>query len=170
MSNKLTPREIECVRLAGGRLSNGEIATRLGSTTKRVAKHLQSAYAKLGVHDRRSAVRALGNLYPGLTLPLVDFADSVTDQVVPDGLASDVDDRDIKRAGQPETEANPFLAWYFSLGTRRTPPRGLATRLWIALRWAVLAVVLCLLGVAVVRSVDEVGRGMASISHRVTAR
>lgn len=52
----LTRREIEVLdRLREG-LSNREIASKLGISTRTVQKHLQRIYAKLGVKGRTAAV------------------------------------------------------------------------------------------------------------------
>jgi len=59
MPSRLTPREVQCVQLAGERLSNDEIATRLGIGTGTVSQHLKSAYRKLGVSGRRAAFKVL---------------------------------------------------------------------------------------------------------------
>jgi DNA-binding NarL/FixJ family response regulator len=54
----LSLREEEVVALAGRGLSNKEIASALAVTERTVRFHLQNAFAKLGVHDRRSLVHA----------------------------------------------------------------------------------------------------------------
>ncbi len=65
----LTPREIQCLYLAGRLgLSNDEIGHRLGISSKRVANYLSDAYRKVGVNNRRGAYRA-GVLDPGLQIP-----------------------------------------------------------------------------------------------------
>jgi DNA-binding CsgD family transcriptional regulator len=51
----LTPREAECLSLAGSGLTDVEIGGRLGISRRTVGKHLQNIYAKLDVRDRRSA-------------------------------------------------------------------------------------------------------------------
>lgn len=48
MSDKLTRREVQCVRLAGQSLSNKEIAAKLNLSPSTVNNHLSRAYAKLG--------------------------------------------------------------------------------------------------------------------------
>jgi DNA-binding NarL/FixJ family response regulator len=49
---KLTPRELEIVRLIGDGLSNDEIATRLGISGKTVRNHLTIVFEKTGARDR----------------------------------------------------------------------------------------------------------------------
>jgi DNA-binding CsgD family transcriptional regulator len=56
----LTARELEVARLAAQRLSNRQIAARLGISTRTVETHLLHAYDKLGVADRSRLGAALG--------------------------------------------------------------------------------------------------------------
>lgn len=58
-NGQFTPREGETVRLIAEGLSNKEIGTRLGIAEKTVKFHASNAFAKLGVHDRNSAVEAI---------------------------------------------------------------------------------------------------------------
>lgn len=58
----LTPREAQAVSLVREGLANKEIARRLGIGEDTVKKHLQHAFAKLGVHRR--ALVALGRIHP----------------------------------------------------------------------------------------------------------
>src|SRR4029453_11117716 len=62
----LTRREREGLRLAAEGLTNGEIARRLWIAPSTVAKHLEQAYPKLGVHSRTAAIARLAKLsgYP----------------------------------------------------------------------------------------------------------
>jgi DNA-binding NarL/FixJ family response regulator len=52
----LTPRETEILALMAGGLSNGEIASHLGSSEGTVKNHVSNILAKLGVRDRVRAV------------------------------------------------------------------------------------------------------------------
>jgi DNA-binding CsgD family transcriptional regulator len=70
MTVKLTPKEKECLYLAGRRLSDSEIAQRLDMSPRTVGNHLAHAYAKLGVRDRIRAAAKLSELYPEYSLPL----------------------------------------------------------------------------------------------------
>ena len=54
----LTPREREVLALVAEGLTNAQIARRLWISAGTVRRHLENAYAKLGVHTRTAAVRA----------------------------------------------------------------------------------------------------------------
>ncbi|MFN8485819.1 MAG: LuxR C-terminal-related transcriptional regulator [Anaerolineae bacterium] len=61
----LTERELEVLRLLGGRLTNKEIGDQLFITAQTAKRHIANIYSKLGVHTRREAVQraeALGLL------------------------------------------------------------------------------------------------------------
>ncbi|MGO8734298.1 MAG: response regulator transcription factor [Terriglobia bacterium] len=60
----LTLRETDIVRLMGEGLSNKEIANRLGVTERTVKFHASNVFAKLGVHDRNSAIEIAHSLHP----------------------------------------------------------------------------------------------------------
>jgi len=54
----LTPREREVITLVAEGKTNGQIAEQLFISAGTVRRHLENAYAKLGVHTRTAAVRA----------------------------------------------------------------------------------------------------------------
>jgi DNA-binding CsgD family transcriptional regulator len=54
----LTPREREILALVSEGKTNAQIAEQLSISTGTVRRHLENAYAKLGVHTRTAAVRA----------------------------------------------------------------------------------------------------------------
>lgn len=60
----LTLRETEVIRLIGEGLSNKEIGTRLSIAEKTVKFHASNVFAKLGVHDRNSAVEIAHSPHP----------------------------------------------------------------------------------------------------------
>ncbi|HST91128.1 MAG TPA: helix-turn-helix transcriptional regulator [Brevundimonas sp.] len=72
MGDRLSRRQLQCVRLAGEGLSNKEIARRLGATISpnTVNNHLSNAYRRLGTSDRYEAVRIVSRDYP-LSSPFV---------------------------------------------------------------------------------------------------
>ena len=93
---RLTRREIECVQLAGLRLSNQEIADVLGITPSTVANYLQSANAKLGTSHRRAAAQALGIQYPGAGMTDAELAERLPERLRPavsPGVGNPIDDR-----------------------------------------------------------------------------
>jgi DNA-binding CsgD family transcriptional regulator len=64
----LTSREIEVLQLAALGMTTQSMARALWISPRTVGKHLENTYAKLGVHDRISAlarVRRLGLLQEG---------------------------------------------------------------------------------------------------------
>lgn len=70
----LTARETQCLELAAQRLSDQEIADRLGISPRTVAAHFQSIFGKLGVRDRRRAAERVGIPYLGIAMPISDEA------------------------------------------------------------------------------------------------
>jgi DNA-binding CsgD family transcriptional regulator len=58
----LTRREREVLSLVADGLTNSEIADRLWIAPSTVAKHLEQAYPKLGVHSRTAAIARLAKL------------------------------------------------------------------------------------------------------------
>lgn len=138
----LTAREIECVRLAGQRLRDKEIAQRLGISPKTVANTLASAYRKLGVSDRLQAARLLGELYPEQSLP-----NDAAAELPPLGRAD----------SDGSMPSGTWLAGY------RPPPRGTILRLALILVFMVLAAVLAL-GVSAI-----LAGGMSSLQSMAPA-
>ena len=73
-TDRLTPREKEVLTLIASHLSSKEAARQAGISSKRVDKIVASAAQKMGVPDRRAAVRVLieegGEVPPGAPLPV----------------------------------------------------------------------------------------------------
>lgn len=126
MPEQLSPREIECVRLAGLGLEDKEIAARLDISPRTVGNHLHRAYGKLGVSDRRLAARRLSNGYSGEPLLISDlgssgFLDAASAE------RSD-DDGSVGRTG-----------WMLP-----APPRGIAVRLAVVVAGTAVALLLAI--------------------------
>lgn len=62
LSFNLTHQELACVRLAGQRLNNQEIADQLGIAVGTVKNHLSRASAKVGAPGRLATAKRLGLL------------------------------------------------------------------------------------------------------------
>ena len=58
----LSERELEVLRLLGSELNGPEIARRLMVSLNTIRTHTQNVYSKLGVNDRRAAVRRAAEL------------------------------------------------------------------------------------------------------------
>jgi DNA-binding CsgD family transcriptional regulator len=67
MSNRLSRRELQCLRLAAQDLTNKDIAARLGISPSTVENHFTNAYAKLGTSDRRTAAALALRDYPDIS-------------------------------------------------------------------------------------------------------
>jgi DNA-binding CsgD family transcriptional regulator len=91
MAGALTPKERQCLHLAGRRLTDAEIAQRLDLSTRTVGNHLRNAYKKLGVHDRIRAAAKLSNLYPEYPLP-IGYEDEVASPPARSAQRTDTDD------------------------------------------------------------------------------
>lgn len=126
MSESLSPREMECVRLAGLGLEDKEIAAQLGISPRTVSNHLHRAYAKLGVSDRKLAVRRLSSDYSGQALLIPQ--ENTTRSMEP-ALAEQSGD-----AASPDVKSWSLPA----------PPRGLGPRVLIILAGAVIALLLAI--------------------------
>jgi DNA-binding NarL/FixJ family response regulator len=69
----LTAREREVMACAGCGMTNPQIASELSMSIHTVKSHFQHVYVKLGIHDRRAAVRHVMGVP---TLPIRDEAPS----------------------------------------------------------------------------------------------
>lgn len=134
MVHGLTPREIECVRLAGQRLSDKEIAQCLRISPKTVQNHLASAFQKLEVTGRREAATLLGEVHPLSPIPMVPMAGSAS---VPSANGTGED-----RDGGDRSRPASLYAWYVGLGRWRTPPRWPGGRLLLIVGFAALVLIL----------------------------
>lgn len=136
MIDSLTPRELEILRLAAGRLGDKEIAQQLNLSPRTVQNHLHRAYDKLGVSNRAQAARLLSNSYSGESAPLSPPPIKPSEERV--------------LAGHGHVEGGkvpwrvPFYRSYAGLGRWRRPRRFggsvLLLILGTAAAWVVLAV------------------------------
>ena len=104
----LTPREIQCVFLAGSRgLSDDAIADRLKISSKRVGNYLRSAYDKTGHRNRRDAYLQ-GVLAPGVTIP---------------GESEIIRETDWERPGPSPGDTTPRSGWFHRISASNDPMR-----------------------------------------------
>lgn len=126
MSERLTTRESECVRLAGQGLEDKEIAARLDISPRTVGNHLHRAYAKLGVSDRKLAARRLSIGYSEASILIHDATQN--GPVDPASAGQSVDDGSVVSS-----------SWVLP-----PPPRGVGARLGIVVVGAVVALLLAI--------------------------
>lgn len=67
MEDRLTRREVQCIRLAGEGLTNKQIGRQLKIAPQTVNNHISNAYAKLGTSDRFRAAEAVAVDYPNIS-------------------------------------------------------------------------------------------------------
>lgn len=136
MANRLTRREIQCVRLAGESLSNKEIAARLRVSPRTVNNHLSAAYAKLATSNRQDAAAVVAREYPDFT------------RLQPIPIASPAPLTEVSTRPGDELAATPQAAsenWLLP-----APPETRVLRLAIILGLTVLAAVITMGLVAIV--------------------
>lgn len=138
MSDKLTRREVQCVRLAGQSLSNKEIAAKLNLSPSTVNNHLSRAYAKLGTSNRHTASSLVARDYPDFSrfqpIPIADVA--AAPQV----------------AVRPGDDAGPQTGDLLSTWPLPPPPRDRIGRITTILILAVVAAVITIGLVAIVEA------------------
>lgn len=138
MNDRLTRREIQCVRLAGEGLTNKEIARRLGSAIayKTVSNHLSNAYSKLGTSDRFKAAEIVATTYPDLSrlgpIPIAAAQERPPEPLLPDDQFGD--------------QHNPAAKFHWPL---QVPNRGITARLLIVVGFAAV-VALLVIGIVAV--------------------
>ena len=126
MLDGLTPRESECVRLAGLGLEDKEIAARLDISPRTVGNHLHRAYAKLGVSDRKIAARRLSSDYSGSPI------------LIPNPPRPSPDDPTSARRTD-DAEPEQTTSWPLP-----APPRGVLARIGIIVAGAAIALLLAI--------------------------
>lgn len=152
---KLSPRELSVLRLAGRRLSNDQIAAELKVSSRTVANHLQHAFDKLGVRDRRSA----------WLMVIRDPEYGISMGEPPDlGIAGDAP----QIAGAEQVRASGLERAYAALGSWRRPKRIGGSLLPIIVVWWVLAMLVITIGLGIYTSLIGVGQLAAQRHYNST--
>ncbi|KQW82432.1 helix-turn-helix domain-containing protein [Brevundimonas sp. Root1279] len=128
MGGALTERQLQCLRLSAT-MTDKDIARHLGLSPHTVSLHIREANRKLGVTDRRSALRRLAEnpLYASSAMAEPSF----TAPPVPVAEVGPISPSD----GQKPGRRSPYDL-YVSLGDWRTPPRIAGSRLPVIVIWA----------------------------------
>ena len=143
---KLTPRELEIVRLAGLRLGDKEIAQQLNLSPRTVQNHLHRAYDKLGVSDRLQAARRLSDLYSERSIPLSEPAVAEPSAPVTAALSTALGDGKARRS---------LYERYVALDGWRRPRKLGGSLLWLILGWSLIWLVIAAVGASLVNPVLE---------------
>ncbi len=143
---KLTPRELEIVRLAGQRLGDKEIAQQLKLSPRTVQNHLHRAYDKLGVSDRLQAARRLSDLYSEGSIPLSEAA--AAEPSAPVTAAPSTALGDGKTRGS-------LYEHYVALDGWRRPRKLGGSLLWLILGWALAWLLIAAVGASLANPVLE---------------
>jgi DNA-binding NarL/FixJ family response regulator len=85
-ASRLTPRQMQVAALLQERLANKEISSVLQISENTVKFHLSKLFAKLGVHDRHSAV----HLHAAIALDKTTIGESRAAEIVANHLGCDV--------------------------------------------------------------------------------
>lgn len=144
--DKLSPREIECVCLAGQRFTDKEIAKKLGIAPGTVANNLHRAYAKLGVSDRRTAYQHLGNSYTVQAVHIPEMEELPRSIGIPATTVG---------GGKPRF-ADVLYQRYAELGKWRIPPRPMGGRISLIIGWALIWLIIAATGATLLQASTEV--------------
>lgn len=124
----LTDRQLQCLRLSAT-MTDKDIARHLGLSPHTVSLHIREANRRLGVSDRRSALRRLAeNPLYGPTVMAAGTAAGPSDPVA--------GDEPISPTGGQKPKRRSLYDLYVSLGQWRTPPRIAGSRLPLIVIWA----------------------------------
>lgn len=145
--DSLTPRELEVLRLAADRLGDKEIAQRLNLSPRTVQNHLHRAYEKLGVSNRLQAARRLSECYSGETAPLSAVAGTASGA----GVAEDVE----TSHGGGKAPGGALYRRYVALKEWRRPRKLGGSVLWLILLWALVWVLIAVVGASLINPVLE---------------
>lgn len=147
MIDSLTPRELEILRLAAGRLGDKEIAQQLNLSPRTVQNHLHRAYDKLGVSNRAQAARLLSNSYSGESAPLSPPPQSKSDA----GVA----EVEVEPLGDGKALGGALYRRYAALNEWRRPRKLGGSVLWLILLWALVWVLIAVVGASLINPVLE---------------
>lgn len=153
---RLTRSQLRCVRLAGEGLSDKEIALRLGVSHRTVQDHMQSAFKRLGVSDRWSAVEAVRTEYGELPIPIASVGVIRTDRPA-DALSS----LDPRRGDGPFSAI--LMAAYHTLHRLGRPRRVGGSLLPMIVVW-------CLLGLILLGTVLALANALIGSANELAAR
>jgi DNA-binding CsgD family transcriptional regulator len=145
-NSKLTPRELEIVRLAGQRLGDKEIAQQLNLSPRTVQNHLHRAYEKLGVSDRLQAARRLSDLYSGGSFPLSDAALGASLGTVSAASSTALGGGKARRS---------LYERYVALDGWRRPRKLGGSLLWLILGWSLAWLIIAAVGASLANPVLE---------------
>lgn len=132
---RLTRSQLRCVQLAGEGLSDKEIAMRLGLSHRTVQDHMRSAFRRLGVRDRWTAVEAVRDYYGETPIPI-----AAAIQGPPDQPADAISSNGPRRGDGPLTAL--LMTAYFVLHRVGRPRRIGGSLLPMVLVWSLLGLIL----------------------------
>ncbi len=121
MEHGLTPRELECLRLAGRRLRDKEIAARLCIEVGTVKNHLASARRKLGATSRLDAADRLLLLDTGAKRHIPDRAEDALPSSGSIGSTEDGEGRSGISESRTAVSSPPSFRGPFRLGGSLLP-------------------------------------------------
>lgn len=145
MPSRLTPRQMQCLRLSAT-LHDQQIADQLGISVHTVRQHIEEGKARLGVQDRKAARRLLPQLEGG------GF-----EGMAPDAAAASHPAVDEPPPAVPDNGADAdrsLYGAYVRLGRWREPPKIGGSRLPLIVLWAMLFIGL-VAAVSMLQSVME---------------
>lgn len=151
--DSLTPRELEVLRLAAGRLGDKEIAQQLNLSPRTVQNHLHRAYEKLGVSNRIQAARLLSDHYSGESITMSPPPPLEADKGVieaPVGLLED-----------GKAPGGALYRRYAALNEWRRPRKMGGSVLWLILLWALAWIMIALVGASLINPVLEMIHSLA---------
>lgn len=121
MEHGLTRRELDCLRLAGRRLRDKEIAARLGIGTGTVKNHLAGARRKLGATSRLDAAAKLSLLDTGAESHIPGYPEDALTSPGSIGSTEDGEGRDGNPGDQAAVSSPPSFPGPFRLGGSLLP-------------------------------------------------